>query len=248
MPPALAPIFVASALSAGAIGYGIYALVNPGSSFYGRVHFRAGNTSNSNSIAITFDDGPTDPWTGRILDQLGELNIKSTFFVIGQNVKRFPKLVQRIHAEGHIVANHSYDHPWFGMMRGPWYWRDQIDRTDEEIFQLIGRRPAMFRPPLGVKTWFVHRASRKSNHTMITWTHRARDGVATTPAAILSRFIPATRPGDILLLHDGIEPHLNRDPTASVDVIRPLVSELAQKHLSIVRLDQLLDLPAYRND
>lgn len=232
--------------AAGALGYGIHSMINPGSSFYGKVHARREAAASSSEVSLTFDDGPTDPWTGQILDRLGELGVRATFFVIGQNVRKFPKLVERMHAEGHIVANHSYDHPWFGMMRGPWYWQDQIVRTDAAIEQVIGQRPAMFRPPLGVKTWFVHGPSRRSNHSMITWSLRARDGVATTPQAILNRFIPQTRSGDILLLHDGIEPNHHRDPTASVEVIRPLVSTLRSNGMQIARLDELLGLPAYQ--
>lgn len=232
--------------TAGALGYSIYSMINPGSSFYGKVYARREVQSSSSQVALTFDDGPTDPWTGQILDRLGELGVRATFFVIGQNVRKFPRLIERMHAEGHIVANHSYDHPWFGMMRGAGYWRDQIARTDAAIEQIINRRPAMFRPPLGVKTWFVHLPCRKSNHTMITWSHRARDGVATTPQAILNRFVPQTQPGDILLLHDGIEPNHHRDPTASVEVIRPLIATLRSNGLSTARLDDLLGLPAYQ--
>lgn len=235
----------ASVAAVSTIAMGVHAMIEPASSFYGKVHWRGDPAAANSRVALTFDDGPTDPSTSAILDTLGEFDAKATFFVIGQNVEKTPKLIERMHAEGHIVANHSYDHPWFGMMRGPWYWQEQIVRTDGLIEQIIGCRPAMFRPPLGVKTWFIHRPSQKTGHSMITWSRRARDGVATTAESILDRLIPQSAAGDILLLHDGIEPHHPRDTSASVKVIRPLIIRLREQNLQPVRVDELLGLNAY---
>ena len=65
-------------------------------------------------IALTIDDGPADPYTAQILDELKKLNVKATFFLIGQNAERYPDLVRRIWDEGHEIGNHSYTHPNIG--------------------------------------------------------------------------------------------------------------------------------------
>ena len=61
-------------------------------------------------IAITFDDGPSTAWTGKLLDGLKERNVKGTFFLIGENVKKAPELVKREAEEGHLIGNHTYHH------------------------------------------------------------------------------------------------------------------------------------------
>src|SRR5207302_8590550 len=62
-------------------------------------------------LALTIDDGPADPYTAQMLDELKELNVKATFFLIGQNAERYPNLVRRIWNEGHEIGNHTYTHP-----------------------------------------------------------------------------------------------------------------------------------------
>src|SRR5260221_6061664 len=79
--------------------------VSPTSALWGPVHFR-GSTS-APRYALTFDDGPTPDSTAAILDTLGELGARAAFFVIGINARRSPDLLARMHAEGHIVANHT---------------------------------------------------------------------------------------------------------------------------------------------
>jgi peptidoglycan/xylan/chitin deacetylase (PgdA/CDA1 family) len=220
-------------------------MIRPSSGLFGRVHWRGDASDGARRYALTFDDGPTDPSTSAILDTLGELGARATFFVVGLNVRRHPRLVERMHAEGHLVANHSFTHPHFGMMRGPWYWRRQIAQTDAAIGQIIGRRPAMFRPPMGVKSWFICGAARRLGHEVVTWSRRGFDGVSNDPRAILERLVTRTSCGDVLLLHDGVEPNVRRDPSVSVAVVRPLICQLRNRGLEPAPLDELLHLPAY---
>src|SRR5450432_4381768 len=105
-----------------------FEMIRPSSRLFGEVYSRGNNIDGR--YALTFDDGPSDPSTGEILDVLGEMNARATFFVVGCNVRKNPKLIERMHAEGHKIGNHSFDHPYLGMLRGPIYWRQQIDRTD----------------------------------------------------------------------------------------------------------------------
>jgi peptidoglycan/xylan/chitin deacetylase (PgdA/CDA1 family) len=219
-------------------------MIHPASRAFGPVFHRAAGLVRSR-YALTFDDGPTDPWTGYILDALQDLNVPATFFTIGANVRRSGHLLRRIHQAGHVVANHSFDHSHLGMLRGGRYWHWQIRTTDELIEELIGLRPRLFRPPMGVKTPCICTAARRLGHRIITWTRRALDGVVTEPRLILQRLVPATCPGDVLVLHDGIEPRGRRNPSATVAAIRPLIKALRDRGLEPARLDELLCLPAY---
>jgi peptidoglycan/xylan/chitin deacetylase (PgdA/CDA1 family) len=202
-------------------------------------------TASGRGYALTFDDGPTRPSTSAILDILGELGVPAAFFVIGANVRRSPELLARMHAQGHIVANHSLDHAHLGMLRGWRSWDRQVRETDRLIEQVIGARPKMFRPPMGIKTCMVMRAAVRQGHSVITWSRRAGDGVATTTRRILDHLRPHTVAGDVLMLHDGVEPNSGRDQSATIAAIKPFVLQLRDRGLEPVRLDELLGLPAY---
>ena len=238
------PLAVAASAAGAALAGGTFA---PRSSFWGPVLSRAPK-GQGQGVALTFDDGPTPGATDRVLDVLGELGVKAAFFVVGRNVQRHPMLVERMHAEGHVVANHTMDHAHFGVFRRQGYWRRQVDDTDETIRQIIGRRPALFRPPMGIKTLHITRAATASGHAIVTWTRRAFDGVATSPDRIVQRLGPTSGLGDILLLHDGVEPHATRrDPSATVAALRPLVESLRRRNLEPRPLDEMLGVRAYQS-
>ena len=232
------------------IGLGVavaaYGTFVPGSSLWGNVTSRAPRME-GDCIALSFDDGPTPGATDRMLDLLGELDVKVAFFVIGQNVTRAPRLLERMDAEGHLIGNHSFDHSHWAMWRGRNYWQEQVDKTDDAIEQVIGKKPAMFRPPMGIKTWYTIQAARRRGQQVVIWSVRGFDGVATTSQRILNRILPRCSAGDIVSLHDGIEPNAPRDPGPTLDAIKPLVIGLRQRGLTPVRLDELTGLKAYRD-
>jgi peptidoglycan/xylan/chitin deacetylase (PgdA/CDA1 family) len=245
MLPATCPILSASIAAGAALCAGLtYATVAPTSGFWGPVVWK-GAAAAPPRYALTFDDGPTPGSTDRVLDLLGELGAIGTFFVIGRNVAEHPELLKRIGDEGHVVANHSFDHSHFGLFGRDRYWHAQIAQTDELIERIIGRRPAMFRPPMGIKTWHVSRAARRNGHTLVAWSRSARDGLRTTTPRIIDRLVGRTRAGDILLLHDGIEPHFRRDPAPTIAAIRPLVQGLRARGLEPAALGDLIGLQPY---
>jgi peptidoglycan/xylan/chitin deacetylase (PgdA/CDA1 family) len=230
----------AAAVSAAAT----YVSLAPTSRFWGPVTPR-GSASPPARYALTFDDGPTPGPTDAILDTLADLDAKAAFFLIGRNARSAPDLVKRIHDEGHLVANHSFDHSHFGIMRAGWYWHRQLHDTNALLHQITGQTPAFFRPPMGHRHFHIMRAARRNGLSVVTWTRRALDGIPTTPDRIVQRLAPPTQPGDILILHDGIDPNLpNRDPTPTVASIRPLITQLREKGLEPARLDDLIGIPA----
>ena len=229
---------ITGALIAGvATGAISYPLVMPNVQWFGPVTYR-GRMDGPGRVALTFDDGPCPGGTDRILDLLKRLNVRATFFVIGQNVEAHPELLKRIDSEGHLIGNHSFDHPAFGFLKGQAYWREQLERTDAAIERCIGKKPALFRPPLGLKTPAMLKAA--AGYRTITWTRRAMDGLTTSPHKILHRLTGSTKAGDVVALHDGISPQSNRDPNATVRAVEPLVMRLRERGLEPVRLDELL--------
>ena len=211
---------------------------------WGRV-FASGSPEMPPRAAITFDDGPTAGPTDQILDILGEAGVPAAFFVIGENVRRCPGLVRRMHAEGHLIGNHSYHHAHGAFIRRRRYWRAELEQTNRAIFDAAGVWPRLFRPPMGIRTPVIASSARRAKMLTVTWSRRAFDGVKTTAPQVFHRLIPP-RAGDVLMLHDGVEPNSpGRDPAATVAAVLPVLLGLRHHGVFCVRLDRLLDVPAY---
>ncbi|HZL37992.1 MAG TPA: polysaccharide deacetylase family protein [Tepidisphaeraceae bacterium] len=221
------------------LGVGAYATFVPQSGVWGPVIYR-GTSDDPPRVALTFDDGPTAGATDRVLDILGELDVKAAFFVIGRNVEREPQLLARMAAQGHLIGNHSYDHSRWGIFGQYRYWREQIARTDTAIERVLGQKSTMFRPPMGQKTPHIMSAARQTGHAVVTWNVRGWDGLATTTPRILRRILPQCRPGSIILLHDGTEPGRRRDASPTIAAIKPLVLELRARGLEVGSLAEMM--------
>ncbi|HUI42638.1 MAG TPA: polysaccharide deacetylase family protein [Terriglobia bacterium] len=164
-------------------------------------------------VALTFDDGPAEPFTGQILDILRQYRAPATFFCCGKNVERSPDSVRRMIDEGHTVGNHTYSHPLL-FLKGRATIDAELDRAQEAIERAAGRRPAVFRPPYGVRWFGLFPALRERGLTDVQWSDTGYDWVARhRPADIARKALGRLRPGGVILLHDGRE---RREP-AKVD-------------------------------
>ena len=143
--------------------------------------------SRDSRIALTFDDGPTPDVTERVLTILSERDMLATFFVIGQHAAQHPDLLKRIRDGGHDLGNHTYSHHRQGLFRHGWYWKDQIQRTDDVIAKATGQTTFWFRPPMGFKSPAIARAARLTGHDLATWSRRTSERYANRWAARESR-------------------------------------------------------------
>ncbi|MGI9014419.1 MAG: polysaccharide deacetylase family protein [Phycisphaerales bacterium] len=230
--------------ASGLVGYGIF---HPRSQLFGRVI--TNGRREISSVALTFDDGPHPNGTPAILDRLAVRGVKAAFFVIGRHVQRWPELLARIDSEGHLIGCHSYEHAHGGMFGSAAYWRAELSRTMDAVSAVTGRCPAFLRPPMGFKSPHLMRAARAEDMFIITWSRRAFDSRKATPVSIVQR-LQRAQPGDILALHDGHDPSarsVQRDLTATVAAIDPLVTALADGGLGCARLDDLIGLQPYTN-
>src|SRR5436309_6131239 len=153
-------------------------------------------------IAITFDDGPSATLTPKLLDLLAAHHIKTTFFVIGENVAEHPDIVARAAREGHEIGNHSWSHPNFAKMSEEGV-RSQLRRTDDAIKSATGFRPTLLRPPYGSitareKRW-IH---DEFGYQIILWDVDPYDWKRPGPAVVRNRILKETQPGSIVLSHD----------------------------------------------
>ncbi len=153
-------------------------------------------------IALTFDDGPNEKLTPRLLDLLAQHHIKATFFVVGENAAEYPDILRRAVREGHEIGNHSWSHPNFAKM-GDDAVRSQISRTANAITAAIGSRPTLLRPPYGaVTTRQKHFIHDELGYQIILWEVDPLDWKRPGPAVVTSRIVKETKPGSIVLAHD----------------------------------------------
>jgi chitin deacetylase len=179
-------------------------------------------------VALTFDDGPSAPATGRILDILREKHVRATFFLCGACAQRHPDLVRRIAAEGHIIGNHTYSHVYLHL-KSRQLIAAQIDRTQDILERITGRRPELFRPPYGVRWFSLWPVLRERGLTMVLWSDRGIDG-GLGARGIVKTTLDQLAPGAIILLHDGFEAHpdAETDRSATVEAL-PAIIEGARR-------------------
>jgi len=197
LPLLLVSLFLAAAATVGVLAYGLGA---PEATLLGPALVRSGDGAR---VALTFDDGPSVPYTGQILDVLKREHVRATFFLCGENAVAHPELVRRILAEGHEIGNHTWSHPWLYLMSRERI-AAEIDRTQDALEKIAGRRPRLFRPPFGVRWFTLWPLLRERGLTMVMWSDRGYDGDRDA-AGIARATLGRLAPGAIILLHDGFE-------------------------------------------
>ncbi|MAB28642.1 MAG: polysaccharide deacetylase [Planctomycetaceae bacterium] len=217
---------------------------NPRSMLFGTVVHR-GVDRQRRTVALTFDDGPDDSVTPVILEILRREKVPAAFFVIGSNAVDQSALLSKIHADGHVLGNHSFTHSHGGSLRWSRYWDEEFARTDALISSAIGLRPAFFRPPMGLRNPRMMKSARNRGYTTITWSCRGFDGVRTTSKRILARLARTIRSGSIIVLHDGTDPFGRRDPQATIDALPLLIAKIRARGFEFVRLDELIGVEPY---
>jgi peptidoglycan/xylan/chitin deacetylase (PgdA/CDA1 family) len=171
------------------------------------------------TVALTFDDGPSR-YTPQVLDILARYHVKATFCVLGQNVKAYRKAAQRIVREGHRLCDHSWNHPDFTELSTSAA-RSQVTRTQRKIEAVTGKNPKVFRFPYGASSPRTRTVVRQQGLRILGWTVDTRDWSRPGAAVIERRAVDRTRPGAVILMHDGGG---NRSQTVAAldDVIRRL--------------------------
>jgi peptidoglycan/xylan/chitin deacetylase (PgdA/CDA1 family) len=204
--------FVCLALAV--VGVLAYGLGYPEATLLGPALSRAGDPT---EVMLTFDDGPSVPYTAQVLDVLRANHIKATFFLCGANAERYPDLVRRIRDEGHVIGNHTWSHPYLYLASRETI-AAEIDRTQDVLEKITGTRPVWFRPPFGVRGFALREILKDRGMKMMLWSDRGHDGNLGA-AGIAETTLTQLHPGAIILLHDGFEAKapalVNRSATVS---------------------------------
>jgi peptidoglycan/xylan/chitin deacetylase (PgdA/CDA1 family) len=154
-------------------------------------------------IAITFDDGPHPEGTPAVLRELERAGARATFFLVGEQVERWPSLAAEIAAAGHEVAIHGYGHVLL-LRRSPRVLRGDFERAAAVIAETTGVEPRVYRPPYGVFSAPALLLVRRLGWRPLLWSRWGRDWEArATPEQIATRATRDLTAGDVVLLHDA---------------------------------------------
>ncbi len=154
-------------------------------------------------VALTFDDGPDGQSTPRFLDALAVLDVRATFFLLGQMCLRYPDLARRIVDEGHEVVVHSFDHRNH-LRRTPASTFEQLARTADLVEVQAGVRPRWFRPPYGALTTAGVVAARELGLQTVLWTAWGQDWQrGLTAGDVVDEVLRGRLAGGTVLLHDS---------------------------------------------
>lgn len=193
-------------------------------------------------IALSFDDGPNEPYTSQILDILKSYNIKATFFLIGKNVEAYPEVVKRIVKKGHSVGNHTYSHPDLALELKSQI-EHQIKKTEEAIFKATGIRPHLFRPPYGLDNPWVFIEAEKMGYLIIKWSVSGGNGGREVESEKISkRVLSRVENGSIILLHDGNRLIKGADRSQVVKALPLIIESLQKEGYQFVTIPELLNL------
>ena len=195
-------------------------------------------------VALTFDDGPNEPWTGRLLDVLAAKDVRATFFQVGRCAERFPSVTRRVVEEGHVLGNHSLEHR-FSSYAGEPAQHEQVARAQEVLHRVSGVVPGLYRPPWLCHWPWVLRTVEGAGMQVVSGTFGHPLEVFQPAAARMTAGAAArTRPGSILIMHDGREAR-GGDRSQTVASVGPLIDRLRGEGYTFTTADRLLGVPAY---
>jgi peptidoglycan/xylan/chitin deacetylase (PgdA/CDA1 family) len=208
----------------------------PQSNFYLPAISR-GNTG-KNLVALTFDDGPTEPTTRQIMDLLDKYSVKATFFVSGVNTVKHPQIINEIIARGHTIGNHSFHHNPFLMLGSYNYLYEEIFRA-KGLLKMMGVNALAFRPPVGIISPKLPIVLDKLGMFCVTFSCRAFDAGNRRVKNLSFGILKKVKADDIIVLHD-IPPRRKEESDILLSEIEKILQGLAAKDLKVVPLAELI--------
>jgi peptidoglycan/xylan/chitin deacetylase (PgdA/CDA1 family) len=201
----------------------------------GRCLVRGGDDPDDPCVALTFDDGPHPPYTGRILDILDAYAVPATFFCVGLHAAGHLEELARMRKSGHRVGNHTWSHPFLPDLSSAEL-EEQLQRTDDALEAGVGPAPGrLFRPPYGSGTPEVFARLRDDPATtVVLWGVDTIDWAMPGADAIASSASDQARPGSIVLMHDG-----GGDRSQTVEALPAIIENLLGRGLRLVTVDEL---------
>jgi len=228
---------VAAAVAAG------YQSIAPTGQWYGRTF--TGLARGTKQIALTYDDGPNDPHTLRLLEILDRHEVKATFFLIGHYVRQRPDIAREVAKAGHVIGNHTFTHPLL-IFKSAAEIRRELSSCRAAIQDAIGEHSNLFRPPFGGRRPATLHTARELGLEPIMWSVTGYDWNAPPAVAIERKVSRQIRGGDVILLHDGGHKKMGADRSQTVQATEHLVNRYKQEGYSFVTIPEMMQTRSLR--
>ena len=207
--------------------------------WYGRT-FAAG-VRGSRQIALTYDDGPNDPHTLKLLEVLAKHSVRATFFMIGRYVQQRPDIARVVAQAGHVIGKHAFTHPRL-IFTSAARTRTQLRDCDQALTDAVGEHSNLFRPPFGGRRPATLRVARELGLQTVMWNASGRDWNAAPAAVIEKKIARQMRGGDVILLHDGGHRAMGADRSRTVIATENLIRRYKDEGYEFVTVKEMLGL------
>ena len=228
---ALTGVSAAAAVAAG------YQSMAPTGQWYGRTF--TGLARGSRQIALTYDDGPNDPHTLRLLEVLNRHGVQATFFLIGRYVEQRPDIAREIAKAGHVVGNHTFTHPLL-IFKSEEEIRRGLSECRSRLQEAIGQHSNLFRPPFGGRRPAVLHVARELGLEPVMWNVTGYDWNAPPAEVIENKVAKRLRGGDVILLHDGGHKQMGADRSQTVIATDRLIARYKAEGYEFVTVSQMM--------
>jgi peptidoglycan/xylan/chitin deacetylase (PgdA/CDA1 family) len=225
------------AVAAAAVTAG-YQSMAPEGQWYGSTF--TGLARGSKQLALTYDDGPNDPHTLRLLEVLAKHNVKATFFLIGRYVRQRSEIARELAAAGHTAGNHTSSHALL-TLKGPVEIRRQLSDCRAALSDAIGEHSNLFRPPFGGRRPAVLRIARQLHLEPIMWSVTGYDWDAPLAEIIERKVTRQIRGGDVILLHDGDHRRMGADRSQTVLATDRLIDRYKTEGYEFVTIPEMIE-------
>jgi peptidoglycan/xylan/chitin deacetylase (PgdA/CDA1 family) len=232
----LAPILFGTATVSAAVTAG-YQSMAPTGQWYGRTF--TGLARGTRQIALTYDDGPNDPHTLRLLEVLAKHGVNATFFAVGKYVQQRPDIVREVVKAGHVVGNHTFTHPLLTFQSEAEI-RRELSTCRDALQDAVGVSSSLFRPPFGGRRPAVLRIARELGLQPVMWNVTGYDWNAPPAAVIEEKVRMQTRGGDVILLHDGGHKQMGADRSQTVIATDHLIARYKADGYEFATIPQMM--------
>jgi len=224
----------AAAAATAAAGYQSMA---PTGQWFGRTF--TGLDARSKQLALTYDDGPNDPHTQRLLEVLARHNVHATFFLIGRYVQQRPDVVRELVRAEHVIGNHTFTHPLL-TFKSRDELRTEFADCDRALTDALGEHSKLFRPPFGGRRPAVLRIARAMGLEPIMWNVTGYDWQAPSAEYIERKVTSRVRGGNVILLHDGGHRAFGADRSYTVTATDRLISRYKSEGYEFVTIPEMI--------
>jgi peptidoglycan/xylan/chitin deacetylase (PgdA/CDA1 family) len=214
-----------------------YQSMSPTGQWYGRAF--TGLKRGAKQLALTFDDGPNDPHTLRLLEVLARHNVKATFFLIGRYVKQRPHIALELVRAGHVAGNHTFSHPnlIFASARET---KTELRDCQQVLTDAVGEHSRLFRPPFGGRRPGTLKIARALRLEPVMWNVTGWDWKGKPAEYVEKKVSQQIRGGDVILLHDGSHATFGADRSQTVVATDRLIARYKSEGYEFVTVPQMM--------